>query len=94
MVKVDDHSRAALHEAAADWKPLDREIEAFWGARVWVTTGDHVYKKLVTDNDVYNLCSRHKEEYLIDIQYEMTGPEGDSEAFESPDQTGLRETAK
>jgi len=55
MVTVDDHSRAALHEAAADWKPVDQEIEAFWGARVRVTTGDHVYKKLVTDDDVHNL---------------------------------------
>jgi len=77
MVTVDDHRRVALHEAAADWKPVDREIEAFWGAGVRVTTGDHVYKKLVTDDYVHHLFSCHKEEHLIDIQCEMTAQEGD-----------------
>ena len=32
VVTVDDHTRAALHDAASDWKPVDREIEAFWSA--------------------------------------------------------------
>ena len=59
-----------------------------------MTTGDHVYKKLVTDDDVHNLFGCHKEEYLIDIQCEMTASEGDSGTSQSPDQTGLPKTSK
>ena len=80
MVMDDDHSRAALHGAAVDWKSVAREIEAFWGARVSVTTRDHVCKKLVPAGNVYNLFSHHKQGYLIDIQFMMTAPECDFRA--------------
>ena len=71
VVTVGSNTTEALHNAAADWKPVDREIQAFWGARIRAN-GSHTYKKLVTDEEVHNLYSRHKEEYLIDISWELT----------------------
>ena len=49
---------------------------------------------MVIDDDVHNLFGRHKEKYLINIQYEMTAPEGESGAAQSPGQSGLLETSK
>ncbi|RPB22145.1 hypothetical protein L211DRAFT_850906 [Terfezia boudieri ATCC MYA-4762] len=45
VITVDDHTIQALHDAAAGWKPLDREVEAFWGSRIR-SNGDHMYQKL------------------------------------------------
>ncbi|RPB22184.1 hypothetical protein L211DRAFT_850741 [Terfezia boudieri ATCC MYA-4762] len=74
VVTVDDHTIQALHDAAAGWKPLDREVEAFWGSRIR-SNGDHMYQKLVSNEHVHWLFGRHKEEYLIDIQCELDPPE-------------------
>ena len=93
MVTVQTHTKAALKQAAADWKPVGREVLAYWDARIR-TNGTRVYKKLVTDEDVHNLFGRHKEKYLINIQCEMTPPEGDSEDSHSPDQSALPATSK
>jgi len=93
VVTVDDHTRAALHDAASSWKPVNREIETFWGARI-KANGSHVYTKLVTDEHVHYLFSRHKEEYLIYIQCELAAPEDDVGDDQSPDQSGLPVTSK
>jgi len=93
MVTVQTHTEAALKQAAVNWKPVEREIVAYWGARTR-TNGTHVYKELVTDEDVHNLFGRHKEEYLIHIQCEMAPPESDTEGSHSPDQSALPATSK
>jgi len=90
---VQTHTKAALKQAAANWKPVGREIVAYWGARTR-TNGTRVYKELVTNEDVHNLFKCHKEEYLIDIQCEMASPESDTEGSHSPDQSALPATSK
>jgi len=93
MVTVQTHTKAALKQVAANWKPVGREIVAYWGVRTR-TNGTRVYKQLVTDEDVHNLFRCHKEEYLIDIQCEMASPESDTEGSHSPDQCALPATLK
>jgi len=90
---VDDHTRAALHDSASTWKPVNGEIEAFWGARIRANRS-RVYTKLVTDEHVHYLFGHHKEEYLIDIQCELAAPGDDSGDDQSPDQSGLPVTLK
>jgi len=93
MVTVQTYTKAAFKQAAANWKPVGREIVAYWGVRTRAN-GTHVYKELVIDEDVHNLFGRHKEEYLIEIQYEMAPPESDIEGSHSPDQSALTATSK
>ncbi|RPB19011.1 hypothetical protein L211DRAFT_853580 [Terfezia boudieri ATCC MYA-4762] len=87
VVTVDDHTIQALHDAAAAWKPVDREVEAFWGSRIR-SNGDHMYQKLVSNEHVHWLFGRHKEEYLIDIQCELDPPEEESDD-QDPDEATL-----
>jgi len=88
MVTVQTHTKAALKQAAANWKPVGREIVAYWGTRTR-TNGTRVYKELVMDEDVHNLFGHHKKEYLIDMQCEMAPPESDTEGSHSSDQSAL-----
>ncbi|RPB22324.1 hypothetical protein L211DRAFT_850640 [Terfezia boudieri ATCC MYA-4762] len=87
VVTVDDHTIQALHDAAAGWKPLDREVEVFWGSRIR-SNGDHMYQKLVCNEHVHWLFGRYKEEYLIDIQCELDPPEETSDD-QDPDEATL-----
>ncbi|RPB20865.1 hypothetical protein L211DRAFT_852040, partial [Terfezia boudieri ATCC MYA-4762] len=92
VVTVDDHTIQALHDAAAGWKPLDREVEAFWGSRIR-SNSDHIYQKLVSNEQVHWLFGRHKEEYLIDIQCELDPPEETSDD-QDPDEATLLPSSK
>ncbi|RPB18588.1 hypothetical protein L211DRAFT_853967 [Terfezia boudieri ATCC MYA-4762] len=73
---------------AVGWKPLDREVEAFWSSRI-KSNSDHMYQKLVSNEYVHWLFGRHKEEYLIDIQYELDPPEETSDDQDSDEATLL-----
>ncbi|RPB18010.1 hypothetical protein L211DRAFT_854576 [Terfezia boudieri ATCC MYA-4762] len=87
VVTVDDNTIQALHDTAAGWKPLDREVEALWGSRIR-SNGDHMYQKLVSNEHVHWLFGRHKEDYLIDIQCELDLSEETSDD-QDPDEATL-----
>jgi len=47
---VQTHTKAVLKQATADWKPVGREVVAYWSARTR-TNRAYVYKEFVTNPD-------------------------------------------